>query len=93
MKSHRLVLVTDDSFCPAHQCGNGQGCRRALVQFCLLISSVFCTTVAILWTARFCIRLFLCAVTVAESLPLASAAQMLDLPFGRSENCGVCDSL
>lgn len=50
----------------------------------LLTSSVFCTGVAILSTTRFCIHLLPCAVTVAESLPLASAGQMLDLPFGCS---------
>lgn len=40
--------------------------------------------VAILLTTRFCICLLLCAVSVAESLPLARAGQMLDLPFGCS---------
>ena len=84
MKSYHLVLVTDDSSCPANRRGNGQDCRRALFQLYFLTSSVFCTRVAILSTTRFCICLLLCAVTVAESRPLASAGQMLDLPFGRS---------
>lgn len=86
MKNHRLVLVTDDSSCPADQCGNGQDSRRALFQLYLLTSSVFCTRVAILSTTRFCIRLLRRVATVAEaeSLPLASAGRMPDLPFGCS---------
>lgn len=58
----------------------------------LLTSSVFCTSIAILSTTRFCIGLLLCAVTIAESLPLASAGQMLDLPFGCSFQLWLCQS-
>lgn len=82
MKSHHLVLMTDDSSLSAKQHGNGWDCRRFHFQRYLLTSSVFCTRVAILLATRFCVPLLLCAV--AESLPLASAGRMLDLPFGCS---------